>query len=946
MSGQVTVEAFLNGLDKAERDGGRVVGLPDGFRDHLRTLPADKKVNLKALEAGGLKVVHGSPRTQEEPNPPGMWGEYGNAYLRGGRNLLKAGLTAGAMPDIIGEHAGHVAEQFNAPENENAGFFTRAKRALGSAAFDFESDAMKGVDHAVEVLSPEANTRRKYPTDGSATDIALSAVELGTEMMGGGAALGRMAGTKAAQAGLNSGAMGTTGYVGAKASGAPEDVAQITGALFSLSSDPRGLAKLSAEKVERMFSILFRGGRPTATLETATTEEKREALQYILRNMVDDRPDYVNASPEEQAALVAKYADEFTEKARNAVADGEVGTLGQLTRDKGVLSEESKIASAAATGKHDANVALERINNRIQSDVHDTLEGIPRVETPDAALSAAQESVQNRTTRATDIARQRQQARTGAANAALDEAIEGVGEAFKPFKAAGSTADAGTAFKKSATTLRAKSIEEVDRLYDATLRDASGADRVIPASTVKKAVNDWLSGMHPSQEKLVRDELSVELDRIYDVADGDRVNMEAFSALVSKASKASDTKTGGAAHYAHDLKQALLDGVDQRSGNRLDKARTAAEKHHRSFDFMKRLDDAEAAFGAKAIPRGDAGGDAAAHILDVGDGKTVGAAKDVIRARMGASMLRGGDPSEITSSRVRTAETSNDASLGEFADVSRETSTLARQVEKREAATEAVKQAAKKNKVTDGVLTRYVKAVNASATGEFAKAEGVRVGDSAGRAISGLTPVSNLKRIMKDIGPENHDSLRGAFMRDFIDNQNKSNKLSNMDSTDAAGGMRKFNELAGIYKDAGLFDDEQINMMKEAVIAGQKLKLHNSKKFASYKPEEQRILTAIAAVAGAKAGAAVMGSPLIGAALGRRFVVKGLEDMTTTQIESLGHEMMLNPKSFIDVVDELDPSKSDEIVDVIRQRYEELLKARNAGTVYTHDSSDTEGKTQ
>ncbi|GAG30733.1 unnamed protein product, partial [marine sediment metagenome] len=79
----------------------------------------------------------------------------------------------------------------------------------------------------------------------------------------------------------------------------------------------------------------------------------------------------------------------------------------------------------------------------------------------------------------------------------------------------------------------------------------------------------------------------------------------------------------------------------------------------------------------------------------------------------------------------------------------------------------------------------------------------------------------------------------------------------------------------------------------------------DARRLASLPPEKRRVLEVFSAIAGAKTGAAVFGSPLIGASIGKKAAKDVLAQMTDKQARRLAFELTTNPEKFVEQVNRL-----------------------------------------
>ena len=171
----------------------------------------------------------------------------------------------------------------------------------------------------------------------------------------------------------------------------------------------------------------------------------------------------------------------------------------------------------------------------------------------------------------------------------------------------------------------------------------------------------------------------------------------------------------------------------------------------------------------------------------------------------------------------------------------------------------------------------------------------------------GKDRIKNLKSLIAstDGDPKALEDLRAAAMESFT------TKLYDQDTGVFRGKVAadRLNQNKNVYLESGLFDKEHITNMERAVEQGKKLNMHkNSAGLKRLPAETQRVLEGMAALVGAKGGALAFGSPLIGAAIGRKAMVKFVSSITTEQSKKLAYEMATNPEQFKPILERLKAS--------------------------------------
>ena len=165
--------------------------------------------------------------------------------------------------------------------------------------------------------------------------------------------------------------------------------------------------------------------------------------------------------------------------------------------------------------------------------------------------------------------------------------------------------------------------------------------------------------------------------------------------------------------------------------------------------------------------------------------------------------------------------------------------------------------------------------------------------------------------------PQATEDIQRAFMQNLTNSVTKDGALTQ-------GGLEQFKQLRPIMESSGLYTPKQLQTIEDGLVEGQKMFLHkDAKKLGKLPPEEKRVAETLAALTGAKIGAMSFGSPLIGAALGRKFAVNTLKELGPKKIQKIAFEFSMNPERLVKYTDKLndaslsDVEKANTIVDMM-----------------------------
>ena len=110
------------------------------------------------------------------------------------------------------------------------------------------------------------------------------------------------------------------------------------------------------------------------------------------------------------------------------------------------------------------------------------------------------------------------------------------------------------------------------------------------------------------------------------------------------------------------------------------------------------------------------------------------------------------------------------------------------------------------------------------------------------------------------------------------------------------------------------------------------MNLHKNIDMAKLSPVKRRVASMVAALVGAKAGAALFGSPLIGANIGRKTTTSMLDSLTNKRADELAEQLLTNPEKFAELGAKLKVSAADMTVKQKKEAIMELLAVAGVKT--------------
>jgi hypothetical protein len=640
--------------------------------------------------------------------------------------------------------------------------------------------------------------------------------------------------------------MGDMGEAGGVIAGALAGDPLATTKLIATIFNPATYKKLAGKGIDK---LLGKG----INLETASPRQINAGLNAYVRQVYP-------GLPEEE---IAEYVAQLSPRVEAAIKQGRKGTVGQLTEDAGLLEFEGAMTDPQGKGVTRENQAtLARINADIAEEANAPMAAIEGVTQKAADAPAGL-------------------VRTRAAQA--DTAQSAVDEAAVPFANAPTTPQASVKLKQ---TMQAESDASKQVMQDAWAEMPEGS---VDAADLQGSLGTFYDGLGQTGSKIFKKTFG-DLTSLIEGLEGP-VSVDDVSDILSMFS----AKIHGADGVAlkperiQGFKDAIFDALDRGTEGASD-ARTAAAAASRDF-FNKFGKDtrlgkalegkAGEEFASSYLSGGDAGVARRNELVDLGGDQAVADIDEFVTADL--------------ANKVDGAGTLKDSSVNKYRD-QLTPDTRARVDTLRGA-----------NRVRDDAATA-AKDIEGSTVGKFAQGEGdVEVILDRARKVmntTGPNRTKELKTLVDSVGTgPARDNLRRSFMDEFVNSVSDKKGLTQK-------GLEKFKDRRQVYQDAGLFSKEELDRVQAGLEEGQKLFLHEGDKIARLPPESRRILETVSAIAGAKAGATLFGSPLIGASIGKKGAKEITEQMTSKQARQLAFELATNPEKFVEQTNKLKGSNA------------------------------------
>lgn len=713
------------------------------------------------------------------------------------------------------------------------------------------------------------------------------AVELGmTGWMAGPTGKAAMTGKEAVKEGLKTGlAMTTAGTVGGEMFDTGGEIGGVIAG--AMSREPKSLAALAdmvagvINKSKRGLQNVKRSVLSGDTLDTASDSEIREGMRVLLRNYT--MPD---GSP-----MTAERYDEILPMLEEALKSNKRGSLSQLVDDAGIRQFEQDFAS----DKRSAQYALDTIDEQIAADARESVNRI--AEQGDAAQASA-------LPRARLAERTREVAETvEAPNMARLEASKAEEAAREPFAAALDRPASSTVLSGAVQKKADESYKRAKKKWDEVTGGKKIAKTDVTDEFTEFFTSAKLDDVKQARLKRAFPDTFKEIEALGKEVDLDDIN-DILSVLTSEAYQLKNkTKTGSGLQHVDGMKEALYAALTRSSKTGSQSRKTAAKlyrQHMENFGDRAAIGKAmkadDALVGEKLIKPNPAGAVQLQKMLEV-TGATDEAA-DVLRSRFKEEAM---DDDGINATGLKAFEKKyrEHLKLGGMEKLADEVYTASDRVNALRDTTKAAETAA-------GAAKKQITELRKSPLGKYATTgqsyeEAVK---AAARSVSpkeGRDVIDGMRKLVDEVKGDTKafDDVRRSFADDLY------TKMFTGDGGLKPKALQSFKQKRDVYEKSGMFTKKELDYIEEMFVEGGKLELGSGKRLASVPKPERRIQQGIAALIGAKLGAQAFGSPLIGAALGRKFAVDQLGKMTDEKASKLAFELAVNPEKYVDWIKKL-----------------------------------------
>jgi hypothetical protein len=753
-------------------------------------------------------------------------------------------------------------------DNPDTGFFTKTKQA-------------QAIDDLIPVDAED--TEYTIPRgESDAIDMARDATRYGTEfLLSGGTSV------------LKHGAKGLAGTMAGAAAGG--QVGDETGA--ALGSIAGGFAPLVEQFARRSWQTTKDVGRDVgkiangifngdpSTLANASKADLRDAVVVL----------YNNAYPSTDIPLTPEYVDSIVDTVKKNIDAGQTGTLGQLSGDRGIIQYERDLLNT--TNKTTERSYIPQ-HEQIQKDI--SQQGTAPVEEIAPTGIAEEAGVLPKARTQAEADRIREQGMEGA-ETVLAQARQAADEIPKP--AESMLSQAQQAQEESLNALNIRNLQAATP--EGYVIDKAGLEGF---EQVKAAVKEQYDTAWANAEAIPADlaaDLSGRLERVQKLVSQD--NAYLFNNIKEDIDRLVEVPSPiGMSELDRSIGK-LLNKSDI-----TDTARTVLRNIR--GELRKRLDPDAAALLAKAdanYPR----------FLTMQNAVNKSNLQDYRPSSQeigtASRNVGGGDPTRQPM-RPEIAETQRIETLGQEAvDVAQEDLKAAQKSQ-----ADILRAGEAEATSVENIAEARAKQVEASPAAKFGQYESAE--KAASQVFKSKTPTADLKQIVDTVkdDPQAVENLRRAFAKEFRNSIDNKGLLSRE-------GYNTFKQRRQAYEESGLFTAEELDRIDSGMAEAQKLFVYDDTgKLAKLAPEERGLLDATAALAGAKIGAALMGSPLIGASIGRRTATRLLDRFGREQIDRLAQEMTLNPDKFVSIVKKLEQEGGVERIPPTKwlETFQELFK--------------------
>lgn len=779
------------------------------------------------------------------------------------------------------------------PQGEGSPILDIAKRGIG-LAIDLGMTGFMGGGGKVKTAREMIEASTKQMLDPTLAKVVAGegrytvgeGAKTGASMVAGGTAGGEM--------------FGDTGEIGGVVAGV-------------LARDPKALASLidmlggAVGKIKGVGTGLKRSLIKSGdTLATASDSEIRSGMQEILRNltMPDGSPMTVDRLNEVEVLLEA------------AVRNGKKGTLAQIIDDAGLRQMEITHAADPSAGGRAAQLKLDNIDSAINADAVGAVDDIAKGADASRASVFPRTIVAEQKKEIVDTARQ--------PRVAALQARKAEEEARQTFADAPDTLEAGRALTRTTQTASDNSFNAVKKKW----AELDKLDATIPAGDLQQGYKQSLRKELKGDDNLIRafeKDFPLTVERINSL-EGD-VSLGALSNVISLLSKES-RGTSSAPEVITAVKEALYKTIEKGSDLRKAAARdyrTHMETFGPKTQVGKALKQDEALAGELLIKPKAAGAVSLAKTIEATN--SAKEAQDVLRDTFRKDAMKTGEIDPKAAAKFQSNYEQHLKLPG--------METLRAEVEQAVSRADALRTTTKAAEAAEKEGKTALVALKQSPLGKYA-ASGETYDEAIAAARRSVSPKSGQDLLeglttLVDSTKGNKsafDDIRRSFADDFF--SKAFDPKGRLKSGSKVGGLTQFKRKRDLYEKSGMFTKQELDNIETQFTEAQKMFLgEDGKRLLDLPPRERRVQQAIAALVGAKVGAQAFGSPLIGAALGRKFATDQLSKMTDAKASKLAFELSTNPDKYLEWINKL--KKPDASVAEIQRDMSGFIEAAMAG---------------
>ena len=628
-----------------------------------------------------------------------------------------------------------------------------------------------------------------------------------------------------------------------------------TGFLRNPKTSIENLAKLTGKfkNAYRDVRNFLPGGTPLNVVDNASMDDLAKAVDIIKLNATVPRDIAILTDPVQKKAAIEAFNTKLEKDIIDAIDAGELGSLGQITDNAGIENYVRTLREGATNGgSAQARLsaqAQDQTNMRLTDEVNANIDEVSKTGRAEEAMDAPQEALREAKRVAREEAYTAGKSAEDAGDTILTQAVDAQSQAVKDRNL--------SAIQKSVapnqtvpTRIGDEGVSDLAEGYQRAYTDAwEDASHLKPTVTRgMKEELDTLSKQVDKKDMLALDNLGKNIEKLSQGVTPPK--MQALDHAFAKAIKSADGAlaerlTSMRANFRAGLPDGVkseLAAIDAQYGKYLTVKKAATAANERAGVF-KNSELATASRGVNSTTK---------PLQDV---YVPGLEEDIaLKSRLGEATVA-----------EKAARKQADV-LRKGAEV--EINALDRTPAGKLAATDA------------GGVDEVIKTI-------------ARGGTTKNRSKALTELLDSVKN-----NPQGKKDIKRAFAKMF------------RNTFDADGGLNMkgkedFDKMRKVYEDSGMFNKAELENFDKAIKEGQKLYMDTGKLPVQLPEGAQPLAETLAALVGAKIGAFAFGSPLIGAALGRKATTKMLKAISSERLNDLAYELMVKPEKFGELIPKL-----------------------------------------